>query len=138
MDREKVIKGLECCHNKNMLWQHDQCPYHGFDEDCESNLHADVLELLKEQKTVNWIICKEKLPDKDGAYLVVKSIMGYYYKVDVCNFTRNLHKLDEFDFPKEKRPGWYEYDSETGYFEWTDIVCWAELPELPNECKNER
>ena len=50
MDREKVIKGLECCHNKNMLWQHDQCPYHGFDEDCESNLHADAIALLKEQE----------------------------------------------------------------------------------------
>lgn len=49
MDREKVIKGLECCHNKNMLWQHDQCPYHGFDEDCEANLHADALAMLKEQ-----------------------------------------------------------------------------------------
>ena len=48
MDREKVIKGLECCKNKTMLWQHDQCPYHGFDEDCESNLHADALALLKE------------------------------------------------------------------------------------------
>ena len=50
MDREKVIKGLECCKNKIMLWQHDQCPYHGFDEDCESNLHADALALLKEQE----------------------------------------------------------------------------------------
>ena len=49
MDREKVIKGLECCKNKTMLWQHDQCPYHGFDEDCESNLHADALALLNEQ-----------------------------------------------------------------------------------------
>ena len=48
MDREKVIKGLECCKNKTMLWQHDQCPYHGFDEDCESNLHADALALIKE------------------------------------------------------------------------------------------
>lgn len=61
--------------------------------------------------------------------------MGFYNKVDVCSFTRNLHKLDEFDFPTEKRPGWYEHDSETGYFEWTGILYWAELPEMPDECK---
>ena len=51
-DSEKVLKGLECCKNKTMLWQHDQCPYHGFDEDCESNLHADALALLKEQEAL--------------------------------------------------------------------------------------
>ena len=50
MDKEKVIKGLECCQSKTMLWQHDQCPYNGFDEDCESNLHADALALLNEQE----------------------------------------------------------------------------------------
>ena len=85
---------------------------------------------------MNWIKCTEQLPKEDGDYLVVKSIMGFYNKVDVCSFTRNLHKLDAFDFPKEKRPGWYEHDSETGYFEWTGILYWAELPEMPNECKD--
>ena len=60
MDREKVIKGLECCKNKTMLWQHDQCPYHGFDEDCESNLHADAIALLKEQEA-RWISVPHKI-----------------------------------------------------------------------------
>ena len=32
---------------------------------------------------MNWIKCTEKLPNKDGDYLVVKSIMGFYNKVDV-------------------------------------------------------
>ena len=45
MDKEEIKKGLECCHNKNILWHHDICPYHGFDEDCESNLHSDALAL---------------------------------------------------------------------------------------------
>ena len=66
-DREKVIKGLECCHNKNMLWQHDQCPYHGFDEDCESNLHADALALLKEQEKQNGK-CVNECECWDAAY----------------------------------------------------------------------
>lgn len=82
---------------------------------------------------MKWVSVRDRLPDKDGDYLVVKSIMGMYSKIDVCAFTMNLHEADEFDFPDEDRPGWYEYDSETGYFEWTGITHWAELPELPTD-----
>lgn len=65
LDMEKVIKGLECCHNKTMLWQHDQCPYHGFDEDCESNLHADALTLLKEPEAKTVIKIAKRFNDCD-------------------------------------------------------------------------
>ena len=82
---------------------------------------------------MGWVSVRDRLPDKDGEYLVVKSIMGMYNKIDVCAFTLNLHEADEFDFPDEDRPGWYEYDSETGYFEWTGITHWSELPELPTD-----
>ena len=81
---------------------------------------------------VNWTKCTERLPDKGGEYLVVKSIMGVYNKIDVCGFSLNLHETDEFDFPDEDRPGWYECDAETGYFEWTGILYWAELPDMPD------
>lgn len=87
--------------------------------------------------TVNWTKCTERLPEKGGEYLVVKSIMGVYNKIDVCGFSLNLHETDEFDFPDEDRPGWYEHDSETGYFEWTGILYWAELPEMPDEVKKD-
>ena len=83
--------------------------------------------------SMEWIKAKDKLPDKDGHYLVVKSIMGMFNKIDVCAFALNLHEVDEFDFPDENRPGWYEYDSETGNFEWTGVTHWAELPELPTD-----
>lgn len=53
-DREKVIKGLECC----MSGQPDglgcsrvPCPYNQF-EDCEGILHRDALALLKAQEPV--------------------------------------------------------------------------------------
>ena len=87
--------------------------------------------------TVNWTKCTERLPDKGGEYLVVKSIMGVYNKIDVCGFSLNLHETDEFDFPDEDRPGWYECDAETGYFEWTRILYWAELPEMPAGVKKD-
>lgn len=82
--------------------------------------------------TVNWTKCTERLPEKDGEYLVVKSIMGIFNKIDVCGFATNLHKKDEYDFPDEDRPGWYGCDSETGYYEWTGILYWAELPDMPD------
>lgn len=92
----------------------------------------DTDAMLKEQDAVHWTKCSEKLPSTDGDYLVVKSIMGIYDKIDVCKFTLNLHNLDEFDFPDEDRPGWCECDSETGYYEWTGIKYWSELPKMPD------
>ena len=84
---------------------------------------------------VKWITCTERLPDKDDDYLVVKSIFGVCNIIGICGFTLNLHDLDEFDFPDENRPGWYEHDSETGYFERDCITYWAELPEMPDGVK---
>lgn len=51
IDREKVIKGLECCADRDCKGQ--ECPYHhNFPEDwnrfdCSTELARDVLELLK-------------------------------------------------------------------------------------------
>lgn len=92
-----------------------------------------LTEQDKDNKQINWIKCREQLPNKKGDYLVVKSIMGIYNKIDVCSFALNLHEIDEFDFPDEHRPGWYDCDSETGYFEWTGIIYWSELPNMPQE-----
>ena len=53
-DREKVIRGLECCGDKNKL-HCDQCPYdyngRGNERyECTAELSADALVLLKEQE----------------------------------------------------------------------------------------
>ena len=82
----------------------------------------------------DWVKCSEKLPDQNGEYLVVKSIFGMFNKIDLCMFALNLYEVDEFEFQYDKRPGWYDCDSETGYYEWTDITHWAELPEMPEGC----
>ena len=44
MDREKVIKGLECCTNSCS----NGCPYADIDDDCQGMLCKDALALLKE------------------------------------------------------------------------------------------
>ena len=81
---------------------------------------------------MDWIKVKDRLPKKNGKYLVVYKYFDYR-SIDVVNFSTNLHKVDKYIFDTEKRPGWYEPDDETGYFERTSITHWAELPELPTE-----
>lgn len=54
MDRERVIKGLECCvYEKNCI----RCPYFKGNNTCMDDKDKDVLKLLKEQeaKTGHWI-----------------------------------------------------------------------------------
>jgi hypothetical protein len=61
MDREKVIKGLECCFNPHSehscLCRCADCPYNPQEDDdwnqqCQIELNRDALALLKEQKAV--------------------------------------------------------------------------------------
>ena len=64
-DREKVIKGLECCLDNDGCYTCDKCPYAATDEErkhvgwnChEADLQKDALELLKEQELV--VRCKD-------------------------------------------------------------------------------
>ena len=54
MDREKVIKGIECCiTNRTRCFDKNNklCPYFGEKYlDCTSELLSDVLSVLKEQE----------------------------------------------------------------------------------------
>lgn len=89
---------------------------------------------MKTQKILNkynWISVKDKLPNRDGKYLVT-------YRSDIDNrfiriygYSNNLSKVDNFDFPRSKynRAGWYDYDSDFGYYEVTNVIAWIELPE---------
>lgn len=118
IDREKVIKDLEFCVNGHYK--------------VELSLATKILALLKEQDAVQWINVKDKLPEKDGQYLVVYTFFDYR-GMGVVRFSHNLHEIDEYIFDTESRPGWYEPDDEVGYFERTTITHWAKLPELPKE-----
>jgi hypothetical protein len=57
MDREKVIKGQECCQismsEENPFEKCEECPYNYIDisvQDCRSVLSGNTLELLKKQE----------------------------------------------------------------------------------------
>ena len=81
-----------------------------------------------------WISVKERLPDKDGAYLCCwKLSYDDRYCTHIYSFAKNLHKVDKYDFKGKKRAGFYDYDSEWGYCEMEGITHWMPLPELPKE-----
>ena len=53
-DCEKLIKGLETCSQKTVLYVCGQCPYNNDDSDtygCTQALSEDALALLKEQRS---------------------------------------------------------------------------------------
>ena len=82
-----------------------------------------------------WISVKDRLPEKDGKYLVVeysKTFKKQY--LNVSSFAVDLHKIDKYDFYHEKdRSGFYGYSSEWGYFKESDITHWMPLPEPPQK-----
>ena len=53
-DWEKLIKGLETCSQKTVLYVCGQCPYNNDDSDtydCTQALSEDALDMLKEQRS---------------------------------------------------------------------------------------
>lgn len=87
---------------------------------------------------MDWTYCKDKPPDKSGDYLVIKEgFGGDYYHVTTASYSTNLYKLDNYDFykyrNKKNKSGWYDYDSEYGYYKLDDVVAWMKKPEIPEE-----
>ena len=57
---DKVIKGLECCSEKQNC---KDCPYFKFSASCQDDMNKDALELLKEYKQLRlwaWHAVKEQ------------------------------------------------------------------------------
>lgn len=84
---------------------------------------ADVVE------RTNWIDAKTNPPKEQGKYLCA---IGRFC-IDICSYALNLEKVDECDFYKQKRSGWYQYDSEYGHFERDDVTHYMPLPDPPKE-----
>lgn len=79
-----------------------------------------------------WIPVTERLPEKDGKFLVHRIIYGGVSTMAVVGFARNGKKVHEFDLRKHKNV-WYDYDSEAGYYPLTTVTHWMPLPEKPKE-----
>ena len=78
-----------------------------------------------------WIPVSKANPKKDGRYLVTTD-SNY---VAIKSYAKNLRKIDKDDFDKAE-PGWYDYDSDFGYYKYHKVIAWMELPDGYKEVNN--
>ena len=78
-----------------------------------------------------WIPVTDRLPDKDGDYLVVKKIFNNSIMQEVLNFAKDGRKVDKYDFNRGWKNVWYYYDSEWGHITIDSVTHWMPLPEPP-------
>lgn len=76
-----------------------------------------------------WIPCNERQPEEDGEYLVTLRWDNYPNGVETLHFTNDLSSVDRVGYAGEKRPGWYEYDSDYGCYEIDNVIAWMPRPE---------
>lgn len=77
-----------------------------------------------------WVDIKDRLPKKDGEYLVIVGSFGTHIRL-AC-YRHDLFKLDNYDFKKGDF-GFFDYDSEFGYYKVDKVLAWMELPEIPEK-----
>jgi len=70
------------------------------------------------------------LPKESGDYPVTLKITEDCSCVDKLNYSLDLYSVNKYDFADKKRPGWYDYDSEWGYYEVNNVVAWMPAPKL--------
>ena len=64
-------------------------------------------------------------PTEEGLYLIHTDI-GVF---DFAKYSKDLYKVSKYDFEgKHHRAGWWKYNSEWGFYEVTDVICWMYIP----------
>lgn len=83
-----------------------------------------------EEATPKWIPVTERLPERDGEYLVFqKCTYGNY--TAILHFAKDGRKVDKYDFVREWKNVWYRYDSEWGHLTADNVTHWMPLPKPP-------
>ena len=80
---------------------------------------------------LKWTPVTERLPEKDGKYLVHKDLWGTSY-IAAIRFAKVGENVCAYDLKGQKNV-WYDYDSETGYVRVNTVTHWMPLPEPPKE-----
>ena len=75
-----------------------------------------------------WIPVTERLPEDVRPVLCWND--RYCYS-EILRFANCLEEVDEYDFHGERESGFYDYDSEWGYYQIEDVTHWMPLPEPP-------
>ena len=82
-----------------------------------------------------WISVEDRLPE-DGKYLCCFSSLGLGWCIDVLSYASDLNSVDDWEFYNEHHGGFYDLDSEYGYYEISGVAYWRPLPEPPEEVRN--
>ena len=112
---------------------------------CKNCLHLDVCYQIEHfghdpEEDVNckhfkdksgWISVKDRLPDKEGKYLVYINDGRDF--IGMACFYRDLHKFNKYEFHNQHRCGWCQYDSEWGDYEVSNVTHWMPLPTAPGK-----
>lgn len=91
---------------------------------------VDALEMAIKalEQIQEWTPVSEP-PKESGDYLVTLKITENVSCVDKLSYSLDLYSVDKYDFAGEKRPGWYDFSSEWGYYEVNNVVAWMPSPE---------
>lgn len=78
-----------------------------------------------------WISVADRLPERNGEYLVATKMFGRRMVLTV-SFATDLYEIEKRNFP-EHGPGWYKFSDMRGFYEWEGVTHWMPLPDLPEE-----
>lgn len=96
MDKEKVIKGLNCCSHTdgaNCIY----CPYDNADSDCTALMSMDVLALLIEQEAK--CLTKAELDGlKKNQFVWIEGRTGYLYCLQIIGICRDKTGVSDIQF----------------------------------------
>ncbi len=89
---------------------------------------------------IEWFDPREKLPEKDGYYLVC---YRYASPFEIAQFATKLSDIDDIDFPEElysQRGGFVYFDASR--YRWYEVTpegikYWAKIPEIKEEKKDD-
>ena len=90
-----------------------------------------------EKKRMNWISCKDHIPTEDiKDCLVTIDCFGVSRYIKSISYAKDLNKIAEWDFPAKDYKGvggFYDYDSEYGYYEVGNVLAWCEVEPYEGE-----
>ena len=113
----------------------------GLPDDMQDRLTREVIDILgvKCSENRNWIRCRDRLPDKDGNYLVYAP--GFVESIFACRFStdsRTVYGMRDIDSNVNwPLPCWY--DDEYDWGEWVGcrikvgVTHWMPMPEPPTD-----
>ncbi len=93
--------------------------------------YEDAVTDIRDSGISQWISVTDRLPVDEEAKYLVASDHGYGMTVHICSFAENLAAVD-YDLCGMEHSGFYDYDSEYGYFEKRGVLYWMPVPEPPS------